>query len=249
MSATPIARLRPLLVAAVLALLALPAVADAKKRDRDHDGMPDRWERAHHLSTHKKNAKRDPDKDGLRNRAEWRSRTNPHRVDSDRDGTPDAGEDRDRDRVDNGNEAREHTSPRRRDTDRDHIGDGREDRDHDGLRNAAEDASDTDPIDPDSDNDGVEDGDEMGGRVVAFDGTHLTVRLFSGAELSGTVDEATDIECEDAEGSGWDDHDETGNSGAPDCSADDIAVGDVVSEASIEVSADGTYFDSVDLAQ
>src|SRR3954451_6827203 len=73
-------------------MLAVPGAALAKKRDRDHDKMPDRWERAHHLSTHKKNAKRDPDRDGLSNIGEFRSRMKPHDADSDNDGIKDGDE-------------------------------------------------------------------------------------------------------------------------------------------------------------
>src|SRR3954464_10542079 len=132
-------RLLLLALAAAVALLALPAVSQA--RDRNHDGLPDKWEKHFHLSLHKNQAQRDPD----------------------------------RDRVDNGNEARERTNPRRRDTNHNGRPDGREDRDRDGLNNAGEDAGDTDPIDPDSDGDGIEDGQEEAGKVLAFDGSTMTV--------------------------------------------------------------------------
>src|SRR3954468_24650088 len=128
MPTTLISRLRPLVAVAVLALLALPAAAAAKSRDRNHDRIPDKWEKKHHLSTKKRGvAKKDNDHDGLRNLAEYRSRTNPRKADTDGDGTPDAGEDRDRDNVDNGNEAREHTNPCKRDSDHDGVRDGKED--------------------------------------------------------------------------------------------------------------------------
>jgi hypothetical protein len=189
---------RRLLVAAVaLAMLALPAVASASKRDRNHDGVPDRWAAKHGLSG-KKAAKGDPDRDGLNNRAEYRSMTHPRRADSDGDGTGDAGEDRDRDEVDNGNEARERTHPRRRDSDRDGTSDGSEDADEDRLDNSGEDDAGTDPIDPDSDEDGIKDGDEGAGTIVSFEDGVLTLRLYGGATLSGTVDEVTFIDCEDA---------------------------------------------------
>ena len=63
--------LKVLLVAALgaLAMLALPAVAGAK--DRNHDRIPDRWEKRHHLSLHRNQARRDQDRDHLRNRAEF----------------------------------------------------------------------------------------------------------------------------------------------------------------------------------
>jgi hypothetical protein len=209
-------RLRLLLVAiAALGLLALPSAASAKRhdrapRDRNHDGIPDKWEKRHHISTKKRGmGKADHDKDGLNNRAEWRSRTNPRRADSDRDGIGDANEDRDRDDVDNGNEARERTHPCRRDSDRDGIKDGDEDADRDDLDNAGEDESGNDPINPDSDGDGIKDGDESAGKIVSFEGSTLTIRLFGGAIVSGTVDEATYIDCGDVS----DDVDEGGEDG------------------------------------
>jgi Right handed beta helix region len=82
-------------------------------RDRDRDGLPDRWERKYHLSTSKPSAKRDPDGDRLKNRRELRLRTHPRRADTDRDRLRDGAEVR-----------RFHTNPRRRDTD----GDGFRDR-------------------------------------------------------------------------------------------------------------------------
>jgi hypothetical protein len=80
--------LAPLL--ALAALLALPAGALA--RDSNHDGLPDRWEKRHHLSLHVNQSGRDQDHDGLRNRAEYRAGTNPRDRDSDDDGVRDGDE-------------------------------------------------------------------------------------------------------------------------------------------------------------
>jgi Bacterial TSP3 repeat len=91
----------------VLAYLAATVSAGAP-RDRDHDRLPDRWERKHHLSTGKPSAKRDPDGDRLSNRREMRLRTHPRRADTDRDRLRDGAEVR-----------RFHTNPRKRDTDGD----------------------------------------------------------------------------------------------------------------------------------
>jgi hypothetical protein len=95
----------------VLAYIATSATA-AAPRDRDHDRLPDRWERRHHLSTEIPSAKRDPDGDRLRNRRELRHRTNPRRADTDRDHLFDGAEVR-----------RFHTNPRKRDTDGDSFWD------------------------------------------------------------------------------------------------------------------------------
>jgi hypothetical protein len=88
-------------------------VSASGPRDRDHDRLPDKWERKHQLSTSSPSARRDPDGDRLRNRRELRLRTHPRRADTDRDRLRDGAEVR-----------RFHTNPRKRDTD----GDGFKDR-------------------------------------------------------------------------------------------------------------------------
>jgi beta-glucanase (GH16 family) len=96
-----------------MAVLALAVtVSTAAPRDRDHDRLPDRWERNHRLSPTTPSAKRDPDGDRLNNRRELRLRTHPRRADTDRD------------RVRDGAEVRRfHTNPRKRDTDGDSFSD------------------------------------------------------------------------------------------------------------------------------
>jgi hypothetical protein len=78
--------------AALALVLALPGVASAKRGDRNHDRIPDRWERAHHLSLRVNQARRDQDHDGLRNLAEFRAGDNPRDSDTDGDGVPDGRE-------------------------------------------------------------------------------------------------------------------------------------------------------------
>lgn len=73
-----------------IAMLALPAVAAAK--DRNHDHIPDRWEKRHNLSLQVNQAGRDQDRDHLRNRAEFMAGDNPRSSDSDGDGIPDGEE-------------------------------------------------------------------------------------------------------------------------------------------------------------
>lgn len=67
------------LLALACVLGPLVAVAAAARHDRDHDHLPDRWERRHHLSTHERSGHGDPDHDGLSNRREYRLHTNPRR--------------------------------------------------------------------------------------------------------------------------------------------------------------------------
>jgi hypothetical protein len=73
-----------------LALLAMPSLAAAK--DRNHDRIPDRWEKRHKLSLKVNQARKDQDRDQLRNRAEFLAGTDPRDVDSDDDGTDDGDE-------------------------------------------------------------------------------------------------------------------------------------------------------------
>jgi hypothetical protein len=77
-------------VAALIAVLALPGLASA--RDRNHDRIPDRWEKRHHLSLAVNQARRDQDRDGLRNRGEFAARTDPRDPDTDNDGIEDGDE-------------------------------------------------------------------------------------------------------------------------------------------------------------
>lgn len=73
-----------------LALLAMPSLAAAK--DRNHDRIPDRWEKRHKLSLKVNQARRDQDSDQLRNRAEFLAGTDPRSSDSDDDGVMDGDE-------------------------------------------------------------------------------------------------------------------------------------------------------------
>lgn len=73
-----------------LALLAMPSLAAAK--DRNHDRIPDRWEKRHKLSLNKNQARLDQDRDHLRNRAEFLAGDDPRDHDSDDDGVMDGDE-------------------------------------------------------------------------------------------------------------------------------------------------------------
>jgi hypothetical protein len=83
----PFKLIAPLAIALFM-LLAGPAMA----KDRNHDRIPDRWEKRHHLSLHHKQGKRDQDHDGLDNRGEYRAHTDPRDADSDDDGIEDGDE-------------------------------------------------------------------------------------------------------------------------------------------------------------
>ena len=82
-----------LVACAFAALVAFPASGMARSHgDRNRDGIPDRWERANHLSLKVNQAKRDQDHDGLRNKAEFQAGDNPRDADTDNDGVEDGHE-------------------------------------------------------------------------------------------------------------------------------------------------------------
>ena len=83
--------LMALLAGAVgILMLSLPGIAAAK--DRNHDRIPDRWEKRHGLSVKVNQAHRDQDRDKLVNRKEFQAGDDPLDPDSDGDGTPDGQE-------------------------------------------------------------------------------------------------------------------------------------------------------------
>jgi hypothetical protein len=86
------ARFAGLLLVALgaVAMLALPGIAAAK--DRNHDRIPDRWEKRHHLSLKVNQAARDQDRDALDNRGEFQAGDNPRNRDTDDDGVMDGEE-------------------------------------------------------------------------------------------------------------------------------------------------------------
>jgi hypothetical protein len=198
--------------ALALSLTGMAAIGVAK--DGNDDGLPDRWERSHHLSLRVDQARRDQDRDSLRNRGEFRAGMNPR--------------------------------------------------------------------DADTDGDGIEDRDEGAGTITAWDPDtgELTIGLFGGDEVTGTVTDETEIECTSDDA---DEPDEAplpaaakhprddsaddpatppssgpGHSGGPDqagehdcdgsdCSVDDLAVDGVVREASLELTSDGLVFVEIEL--
>jgi hypothetical protein len=237
---------------ALAALLALPGAAMAKSRDRDHDKLPDKWEKKFHLSTHKKSAKGDPDRDRFNNLAEFRSKTNPRKKDSDRDGVRDPNDDTDHDGLTNREEIHGGTNPCDRDSDDDGVRD-----DEETIGTVASFVADSG-----NPNSGV-----------------LTITLKNGSTLSGRVDGTTEIECRAPEhagvnarhgsddggsnsgpgsggednsgpGNGGEDHSGPGRGGDDErrpCTTADLTAGTPVHEAEFHNSADGNVFEEVKL--
>jgi hypothetical protein len=159
------------IAAMLVASLAIFAAA-ALARDRNHDQLPDSWEKHNNLSLKVKQAKRDPDRDKLNNRDEYKSKTNPRKADTDNDGLKDGAE------IDEG------TNPRDADSD------------DDGLKDGFEVQIDYDPTDPDTDGDDVPDGQENIGYIASFNGVTLSINLIRGGSASGVITPDTYIACD-----------------------------------------------------
>lgn len=155
---------------------------------------------------------------------------------------------------------------------------GKRDQDGDGLNNRGEYAAGTNPREDDSDDDGSEDGDENAGVISAFDGETLTIDLYGGGSVTGTVDDSTEVKCghecgqdgstegEETEGAerspgsghegtepgpgpGHEGGEGTEGEGAEDeCTVDDLAVDVVVREAELHLKNGSAVFDEIELA-
>jgi hypothetical protein len=176
--------------------------------------------------------------------------------------------DRDHDGMGDRWEQRHHVRSAVKDTDHDglrnrgefrHKSDPRDaDTDDDGLRDGAEVETGNDPCDRDSDDDGRRDDNENAGTVKSFDGTTLVIALADGSEVSGTVTDATEVECDDEAEHGDDravlrhedgeDDDDAGEGEDGDhCGSDALVAGAIVHEAELKATASGAWFEKVEL--
>jgi hypothetical protein len=112
--------------AGALALLIAAFAGTAVAKDRNHDGIPDKWEKRFHLSLNVNQANRDQDRDGVDNLNELQEGTNPRSRDSNHNGIPDGKEDADHDGLNNHMEDVTANLPNDRDTDNDGDMDGAE---------------------------------------------------------------------------------------------------------------------------
>ena len=85
-------KLGALLSAALGLVLVFALQGQASAKDGNHDRIPDKWERNHHLSLKVDQRHRDQDHDGLANRGEFRADFRPHDPDTDNDGVEDGDE-------------------------------------------------------------------------------------------------------------------------------------------------------------
>jgi hypothetical protein len=228
--ATPIA-----LFAALAVLAALPAAASARRGDRNHDRIPDRWERANHLSLRTAQARRDPDRDGLSNLREYRAHTNPRRADTDRDGLADGAE------LRTGNDPRDPDS------------------DGDGVRDGAENAGAVVSFDGTTLTIALAAGGTLAGTVDGDTDLQCDAGAAARAHTADAGDSGDDPGADDpaADDPGASDPaDDPGDDGMgsgdgaaddPGCAADALRPGAIVHEAEVELTPDGVLFDSVEL--
>ena len=105
------------------------------------------------------------------------------------------------------------------------------DQDTDGLRNRGEWLAGTNPRDKDSDDDGVNDLKEKAGVISAYDSEtgDLTITLYAGGELTGSVTDETRVHCESedvADDNGTDEGDDNGTDESDDDGTDDQGSGE-----------------------
>jgi hypothetical protein len=157
------------------------------------------------------------------------------------------------------------------------VNQAKRDQDHDGLRNRGEFLAGDNPRNADTDDDGIDDGQEKAGTVTSFTGGVLVVHLFNGDDVKGTVDDNTELKCEDAQpmasttaartaddGPGDDDHgDHSGSDQGDDdqgdddqgeddqgqagCDASKLVAGAIVGEAELKATAAGLVFEEIEL--
>ncbi|MFN8623592.1 MAG: hypothetical protein U0869_22865 [Chloroflexota bacterium] len=178
---TAVARVGVVVAALAGALIAAPGAASAHgghSRDRDHDGLTNRFERTQSHTNPRvadtngngiPDGRENPDHDGLKNLKEQALGTDPLDADTDEDGLTDGQEvaddtdptdaDSDDDGLEDGAEVESGNDPNDADTDEDGIEDGQDDDDCDGVTNETE-AEDGTDLEDSSDNDGEDDSEQ-----------------------------------------------------------------------------------------
>jgi hypothetical protein len=211
------ARVAIVAAAGLTILLAGTVPAMAKVADRNHNKIPDSWEKKYHMSTRKNQAKLDFDKDGLSNINEYLAGTNPRVKDTNHNGVKDGLEDRDKDGLVNLAEIKAKTNIKVKDTDKDGVIDSLEDPDGDHLTNAQEWKTGTHPLIADTDDNGIDDGDEDADE----DGLSNTQEFECGTNprIADSDDDGVDDCDEDADEDGVDNHTEF-EEGTDPCDAD-----------------------------
>jgi hypothetical protein len=227
---------RCLTLGAAILLAALVAAVPALGKDRNHDSIPDKWEKKHQLSLKHDQARRDQDSDALRNRGEFRTGMDPRDDDSDDDGVEDGDEgagvidsfDPESGRlvinVFNGDSVSglvtDETEIECENDDLDDPGDG--DADEPGDDGPGDDGGDGHGDDGPGDDGGGEPGDDEG-------------------------DDGPGHERSDEGDGGGPDHAGEDDCDGEECTVDDLEPGRVVREAELDLTASGLVFGEIEL--
>jgi hypothetical protein len=223
--------------AGALALLVVAFGGTAVAKDRNHDQIPDKWEKKFNLSLKVDQANKDQDRDHVDNLNEFQEGTNPRDKDTDNDGRKDGREDADHDGLNNMGEDETANLPNDQDTD------------NDGIRDGDENAGTIASFDGTTLVINVAGGGQVSGTVDAS--TRIRCRT-EDEEENEIEHEAGDDNSPVATAShdGGDDHSGPGSgggdsSGGPGvaCTTADLTPGTPVHEAELE----GTTFEKVDL--
>lgn len=233
-----------------LALLAMPSLAAAK--DRNHDHIPDKWEKRHHLSLKVNQARLNQDGDKLRNRAEFLASDNPRDADSNDDGVMDG--------EDNAGTIASFDAESGKlvinlfggETASGMVDEETEIKceDHSGA-SASSDGSSSGESESGDDNGGeeVEPGDDNGGQEEAGDDNGGQGEEEPGDDNGGEVageDSGGDNSGPGSENSGQGSGDEQGDGG--NCTTADLVPGAVVQEADLKVANGQATFEEVELS-
>ncbi|HET9677623.1 MAG TPA: hypothetical protein VFP21_08985 [Solirubrobacterales bacterium] len=213
-----------------LALLAMPSLAAAK--DRNHDRIPDRWEKAHKLSLKVNQARLNQDGDKLRNRAEFLAGDNPRDEDSNDDGVMDGADNAGTIASFDGETGRLVINLFGGDTVSGLVTEGTEIEcdNHSGASASSDgESGEAEPGDDKGGEGGAEPGDDEGGR---------------GEEEPG--DDHGGEEADDDSGSG---SESSGpGSGGGSCTTADLTPGAVVHEAELKIESGQATFEKVELS-
>jgi hypothetical protein len=218
-----------------LALLAMPGLAAAK--DRNHDRIPDKWEKRHHLSLNVNQARLDQDRDHLRNRAEFLAGDNPRDDDSNDDGVVDGQENAGTIASFDSESGKLVINLFGGETISGLVTEGTEIKcEHHSSASASSEGSGSGEAEPGDDNGGQEEvGDDSGGQGEEEAG-----------DDRGGEEAADDDSGPDSENSGpgrGDDGDEAGT-----CTSADLVPGAVVQEAELKVANGQATFEEVELS-
>jgi hypothetical protein len=220
--------------AGALALLLVAFGGTAVAKDRNHDQIPDKWEKKFGLSLSVNQANKDQDRDHVDNLNEFQEGTNPRVKDTNHNGRPDGLEDSDHDGLNNQSEDQTANLPNDQDTD------------NDGVMDGAENAGVIHSFDGTTLTIDLAGGGQVSGTVDASTAIKCETEDqqeaddSSGPTASRSSDSADDESADDQSGD-----DQSGDDGGSVCTTADLTPGTTVHEADLQ----GTTFEEIDLVK